>query len=99
MVDDPARYRLQRVVEPVWRRLADNCHTTRRTDDAIAAAGFTIERMERASMRKAFPWVRPSIRGVAAKPARAGPAGEHGWSARTSNELPANRFCAAAVCD
>jgi ubiquinone/menaquinone biosynthesis C-methylase UbiE len=67
-VDDPRRYRLQRWVEPVWRRVADNCHTTRRTDQAIAAAGFTMERIERGSIRKAFPWVRPSVRGVARKP-------------------------------
>ena len=44
-----------------------NCHLTRRTEAAITAAGFTVERIERESIRKALPIVRPSIRGVARK--------------------------------
>jgi len=35
---------------------------------AIAAAGFRIERIQRESIRKALPIVRPSIRGLARKP-------------------------------
>jgi hypothetical protein len=41
---------------------------TRRTGDAIVAAGFVIVDIRRESMRKAWPLVRPTIRGVAHKP-------------------------------
>ena len=61
----PGRLKWQRRIEPVWKRLADNCHLTRRTEDAIRAAGFTIEQVKHESMRKAVPFVRPTIRGVA----------------------------------
>ena len=61
----PDRLRWQRRVEPVWKRLMGNCHLTRRTEELILDAGFTIDRIERASMRKAMPLVRPTIRGVA----------------------------------
>ncbi len=64
----PRRLRWQRRVEPVWRRIAGNCHLTRRTGDAIAEAGFQVVELTRASMRKAWPLVRPTIRGVAVKP-------------------------------
>lgn len=62
------RRRLQRGVEPVWKRFADNCHLTRDTERAISSAGFELEQVRRESMRKALPWVRPTIRGVARKP-------------------------------
>lgn len=63
--DDPGRYRWQRLLEPVWRPIAGGCHVTRRTHETIERAGFSIESIERESMRKAVPIVRPSIRGVA----------------------------------
>jgi ubiquinone/menaquinone biosynthesis C-methylase UbiE len=65
---NPTRLKWQRRVEPVWKRVAGNCHLTRRTEKAILAAGFQIERIERESMRKAMPLARPSIRGAARKP-------------------------------
>lgn len=65
----PRRLRWQRRVEPVWKRIAGNCHLTRRTADAIAAGGLRIEELTRESMRKAWPLVRPTIRGWAVKPA------------------------------
>ncbi len=65
--NNPRRLKWQKRVEPVWRLLMDNCHLTRRTETAIEAAGFRIERVERESIRKAMPLVRPSIRGVAVK--------------------------------
>jgi len=68
--DRPGRLRWQHRVEPIWKRLAGNCHLTRRTGAAILAAGFAIARLERESMRKAWPLVRPTIRGVAVKPER-----------------------------
>lgn len=65
---NPTRLKWQRRVEPVWKRVAGNCHLTRRTEQAILAAGFQIERIKRESMRKAMPLARPSIRGAARKP-------------------------------
>jgi ubiquinone/menaquinone biosynthesis C-methylase UbiE len=63
----PNRLKWQRRIEPVWKHLMGNCHLTRRTEAAIEAAGFRIERIQRESMRKALPVCRPSIRGVAHK--------------------------------
>jgi ubiquinone/menaquinone biosynthesis C-methylase UbiE len=63
----PGRLKWQRRVEPVWKHLMGTCHLTRRTEAAIAAAGFEIERIQRESIRKALPIVRPSIRGLARK--------------------------------
>jgi ubiquinone/menaquinone biosynthesis C-methylase UbiE len=63
----PNRLKWQRRIEPVWKHLAGNCHLTRRTEAAITAAGFKIARIERESIRKALPIVRPSIRGIACK--------------------------------
>jgi ubiquinone/menaquinone biosynthesis C-methylase UbiE len=65
--DRPARLRWQERIEPFWVRMADGCHLTRRTDQSIVRAGFELETLTRASMRKALPFVRPSIRGVARK--------------------------------
>jgi ubiquinone/menaquinone biosynthesis C-methylase UbiE len=65
---NPTRLKWQRRVEPVWKRVAGNCHLTRRTEQAMLAVGFQIERIERESMRKATPLARPSIRGAARKP-------------------------------
>ncbi len=61
----PNRLKWQRRIEPVWKHLMGNCHLTRRTEAAIEAAGFRIERIQRESMRKALPVCRPSIRGIA----------------------------------
>jgi len=63
----PNRLKWQKRIEPVWKHLTGNCHLTRRTEAAITAAGFKIERIERESIRKALPIVRPSIRGIARK--------------------------------
>jgi len=63
----PNRLKWQRRVEPLWKRISGNCHLTRRTADAIVAAGFEIIDLTRESMRKAWPLVRPTIRGVAEK--------------------------------
>lgn len=63
----PDRLWWQQRLEPVWKRLTGNCHLTRRTAEAIVAAGFRIESERRESVRKAMPVVRPSVRGVARK--------------------------------
>jgi ubiquinone/menaquinone biosynthesis C-methylase UbiE len=63
--DRPRRLRWQRRIEPCWRVLAGNCHLTRHTEEAIDAADLRVTEIERASMRKAPPVVRPTIRGRA----------------------------------
>lgn len=60
-----SRLRWQRRVEPIWKRVAGNCHLTRRTGEAIRRAGFVIDDERRESMRKALPIVRPTVRGIA----------------------------------
>ena len=65
----PRRLVWQKRIEPLWKRIAGNCHLTRQTEAAIRAAGFDIEWIEHESIRKTMPLVRPSIRGIAVKPA------------------------------
>jgi ubiquinone/menaquinone biosynthesis C-methylase UbiE len=60
----------QRRIEPLWSRFADGCRLTRRTDAAIEAAGFSFESLTRASMRRALPFLRPTIRGLARRSGR-----------------------------
>jgi ubiquinone/menaquinone biosynthesis C-methylase UbiE len=59
------RFFAQRCCEPLWKHLAGNCHLTRNTEAAIAAAGFEFKLLQRQSMRKALPILRTTIRGVA----------------------------------
>jgi len=59
--------RWQNRINPLWRKLMGNCHLNRETEQAILAAGFEITRIERESMRKVLPIVRPTIRGIATK--------------------------------
>jgi ubiquinone/menaquinone biosynthesis C-methylase UbiE len=65
--DRPQRLKWQHRVEPFWKRISGGCHLTRRTADAITAAGFALADVRRESMRKAWPLVRPTIRGAARK--------------------------------
>jgi len=67
---DDKRLMWQRRLEPAWKRMAGNCHLTRRTHLVLEQGGLELDGMVRESMRKAFPWVRPTIRGVARKPAQ-----------------------------
>jgi ubiquinone/menaquinone biosynthesis C-methylase UbiE len=61
----PRRFLLQRWCEPVWKHLAENCHLTRDSEEAIEKAGFEFEVLKRESMRKALPIIRTSVRGIA----------------------------------
>jgi ubiquinone/menaquinone biosynthesis C-methylase UbiE len=63
--ENPSRLRWQRRIEPFWKIIGDNCHLTRQTLGSIESAGFSLETVTRASMRKALPFLRPTIRGVA----------------------------------
>jgi ubiquinone/menaquinone biosynthesis C-methylase UbiE len=65
--DRPGRLAWQRRVEPVWKRVAGNCHLTRRAADAIAGAGLSITHLKRESMRKTWSLVRETVRGVAVR--------------------------------
>jgi len=63
----PRRLKWQHWIEPVWRPISGNCHLTRRTAAAMVAADFTLVELKRESIRKAWPLVRPAIRGFALK--------------------------------
>ena len=62
-----SRRRWQDRINPIWKLLMGNCHLNRQTEQAIIKAGFNLINIERQSMRKALPIVRPTIRGVAVK--------------------------------
>lgn len=68
-VEDPKRLAWQRRIEPVWKRLAGNCHLTRVTDRDIVEAGFEVEEQRREDIPVPAPWVNRTVRGVARKPA------------------------------
>lgn len=60
-----ARLALQHVCQPVWKRVAGNCHLTRQTHRLIEGAGFELTTYIRESMGAALPIVRPCVRGTA----------------------------------
>ena len=61
------RYQWQRRLAFIWKHIFDGCCITRKTEEAIAQAGFKILEIDRQSMRGVPPIVRPSIRGIAVK--------------------------------
>jgi ubiquinone/menaquinone biosynthesis C-methylase UbiE len=63
--ENPGRLAWQKRIEPFWKIIGDNCHLTRRTLKSIESAGFSLETVTHASMRKALPFLRPTIRGIA----------------------------------
>lgn len=65
--DGTKRRLWQNRINPIWRKLMDNCHLNRETEIAMLSAGFKISQIKRESMRKAMPIVRPTIRGIAEK--------------------------------
>jgi len=66
--EDPEHLAWQRRIEPVWKRLAGNCHLQRRTCHSIEEAGFAFARLQRDRMQPALPFVRSTIRGHAVNP-------------------------------
>jgi ubiquinone/menaquinone biosynthesis C-methylase UbiE len=66
--EDESTQKWQRRIEPFWKIIGDGCHLTRDTERTIASAGFRIEQIERAPMKPAPFFVRPTIRGRAIKP-------------------------------
>ncbi len=71
--DGTSRRRWQNRINPIWKTFMGNCHLNRETERAIVTEGFKIIEIERESMRKALPIVRPTIRGIAIKPGTYGP--------------------------
>lgn len=61
----PERLKWQMRLDTVWPHLAGGCHLTRRSAEAIRAAGFTLGDVRRESARKAAPVIRPTVRGEA----------------------------------
>lgn len=66
--DNPGRRKWQERIEPMWKVAADGCHLTRETAETIQRTGFEMDELTRESMRKAWPILRPTVRGVARKP-------------------------------
>lgn len=62
---DAGLARWQDRLEKPWRFLADGCHCNRDTVATIETSSFTVEGMERGSLPKAPPLVRPLVRGSA----------------------------------
>ncbi len=67
--DTPRTLRWQAHLEPLWRRVAGNCHLTRTTERAVVDAGFAVETEWRAAMPAAPAILRPTVRGIARRPA------------------------------
>ncbi|ARF53311.1 class I SAM-dependent methyltransferase [Streptomyces gilvosporeus] len=66
----PGFFRLQRLLNPLWRRLGGGCNLTRDTERAIARAGFTIEQVRHFDFLingRAGP-ASPSVIGIARPP-------------------------------
>lgn len=49
--------------------VADNCHVTRDTAATIREVGFEVVDGQRESTWQTLPWLRPTVRGAAVKPA------------------------------
>ena len=64
----PQRLKWQNRLNPLWKRLAGNCHLNRYTQQAIEEVGFQSAGITRESMRKALPILRPTVRGTAVRP-------------------------------
>lgn len=57
--------RVQNIIKPVWKALADGCHTNRETWKAIESAGFSQVQIDH--FRVDYPIVAPHIAGVGIK--------------------------------
>jgi ubiquinone/menaquinone biosynthesis C-methylase UbiE len=63
--EDPGLARWQDRLDPLWVRVGHGCRCNRPTLAGIRAAGFTVDEVEHGRMPKAFPIVKPMIRGIA----------------------------------
>lgn len=53
---DPGPVKWQQRIEPVWKRLAGNCHLTREVGGAIGKAGFDVRPIGQGYLDKAPKW-------------------------------------------
>src|SRR5689334_3518040 len=58
-------HRMQRLVEPLWRRMGDGCHPDRKTRTALESGGFASIEIE--EFEAPLPIVSPHIVGTAVK--------------------------------
>jgi SAM-dependent methyltransferase len=61
----PARGKIQDIVNPVWKKVADGCHLNRPTDLLLAGSGFQMTREERFRIGIPFyeaEFIRPGIK-------------------------------------
>jgi len=63
--DEQGLARWQDRLEKPWRFLADGCHCNRDTVAAIEASPLTLERVEKGTLPKALPIIKPLVRGSA----------------------------------
>jgi ubiquinone/menaquinone biosynthesis C-methylase UbiE len=63
--DDAGLARWQDRLEKPWRLLGDGCHCNRDTVATIEASPLSVEKVERGTLPKAPPLVRPLVRGSA----------------------------------
>lgn len=68
--DDPGLAKWQDRLHGLQYRIGHGCHCNRPTLDNVNAAGFTVDELERDTIKKAPPIVRPLIAGVASLPTR-----------------------------
>lgn len=70
LASEPRLARLQRLLEPIWTRIAGGCRLTRNTLDAIRIAGFVIDEYEQFHFQPclATKLAAPHIIGRAHKP-------------------------------
>jgi ubiquinone/menaquinone biosynthesis C-methylase UbiE len=63
--EDPGLAHWQDRLEKPWRFLGDGCHCNRDTVGMIESSSFELQRVERGSLPKALPIVKPLARGSA----------------------------------
>ena len=66
---DPGLAKWQDRLERPWKLLGDGCHCNRDTVNGLSAAGFELGEIDRGSLPKAPPIVRPMATGAATRPA------------------------------
>jgi ubiquinone/menaquinone biosynthesis C-methylase UbiE len=66
--DGGVRAWVQDRLERPWGFIAGGCHPNRPTGDLLREAGLRVERLDRGTLPKAGPLIKPMVRGVATRP-------------------------------
>ena len=62
-------YLVQRIMDPIWPYLADNCHLTKQPWINMEKAGFNVDcEFFQAKLNWKFAPIRPHCMGIATKP-------------------------------